>query len=191
MTNKYHNIPTAIAVADEPGSSSYGTLDTNDGKVFVEGEWSKGQVQPPAYRDAGFGILFWAQFLTVVVLGVLFATGVLEVEFDEIHGSRFLTQTQEESAVDLSALGWAVGTSILAAPAFTVLAFSFMSRNAVLLIQASIYVAIGINVFLAVLCVILHAYLATIAPALMAFFTFLYAKYVWHRIPYAGKWVAT
>jgi hypothetical protein len=84
MTTKYHNIPTATAVVDQPGSSSYGTLKKNDGNVFVEGEWSKGQVQPPAYQDAGFGILFWAQFLTVVVLGVLFATGVLEVEFNDI-----------------------------------------------------------------------------------------------------------
>jgi hypothetical protein len=31
-----------------------------------------------------------------------------------------------------------------------------------------------------------RVYLATIGPALGAFFTCVYAKYVWHRIPYAG-----
>jgi hypothetical protein len=140
---------------------------------------------------AGFGILFWAQFLTMVIIGVLLASGVLEVEFDKIHGSQFLKQNKEESVIDLSALWWVVGMSILAAPMFTVLVFSFMSPDAVQLIQASIYLAIGINVFLAVPCVISHAYLATIGPALMAFFTYMYAKYVWYCIPYAGKLLAS
>jgi hypothetical protein len=211
MSMKYQDIPTAYAVTDDPSSSSpskgYGTVGNDNDKDDADGEWHKGEIQPPAYRDAAFGIIFGTQFFTLVVLGILYAAGVIEVEspLDEdaarrlsgryltSHHTETTTTSKEQEVVeplnvnDLFPLLWATLASICIAPALTVLVFSYMHQHAAWLIKASIWVAVGMNVVLAILCLVAGVYLATIGPALGAFFTCLYAKYVWHRIPYAGK----
>ena len=75
----------------------------------------------------------------------------------------------------------------LVAPVLTVVMFSYMYRNASQLIQMSIYLSIGLNLIVALLCLVSGLYPAVLAPALGVFLTYLYARYVWHRIPYAGK----
>jgi hypothetical protein len=183
MFGKYQDIPTATAVAED-----YGSTYKSDGVQVT-----RGQVQPPAFRDPFFGFLFLAQASTVVVLSAMYATGKIEVDFDDItnggkqrhlmEAGRFL-----KSKENMSALPLMIGclSSLVVAPAVTVGLFSFMHRNATRLIQMSLYTAIATNVILTVVLLISGVFWPAILTGLGAFFTWMYARYVWHRIPLAA-----
>ena len=79
----YQVIPTATAVTDplrykeqEEDSSKFKT-NNNVYDTFDATTWTKGEVQPPEYRDVWFGVIFWVQLAVIVLLAVLFATGIL------------------------------------------------------------------------------------------------------------------
>eukprot|EP00429_Kryptoperidinium_foliaceum_P019781 CAMPEP_0176035756 /NCGR_PEP_ID=MMETSP0120_2-20121206/17698_1 /TAXON_ID=160619 /ORGANISM="Kryptoperidinium foliaceum, Strain CCMP 1326" /LENGTH=82 /DNA_ID=CAMNT_0017369129 /DNA_START=65 /DNA_END=309 /DNA_ORIENTATION=- len=81
MSNKYQDIPTATAIVDDP--NEYGKKSTQYGSGAVDAQVTKGEQQPPAFRDAFFGLLFWAQIATVVAFSIMYLTGRIPVDFDD------------------------------------------------------------------------------------------------------------
>lgn len=80
-----------------------------------------------------------------------------------------------------------VVASIIAAPVLSVLALGYMSRNAALLIRASLYVAIGLNVLFFFITLLAGVPGSAFIHALFAALLACYAKAIWHRIPYAAS----
>jgi hypothetical protein len=192
MKAEYHDIPTASAITatplqDDSKSKGYDTIGDD------EVEWTKGELQPPAYRDVGFAIAFWVQFLTIVVLGILYIAGVIEIEIemkpwlDENRRRYLMEGPDDDEAFDGTPILWATLSSLVVAPALTILAFSYMYHKAEALIAASIWFAILFNVLLGIVCLVSGAFGGTIALFVVAAFTACYAKAIWNRIPYAGE----
>ena len=199
MFYKYNEIPTASAVVDDDyayHSKSPTNNNKKEGHPIVS--VVRGEVQPPAYRDGFFGLLFWVQLGIVVVLSILYATGYIEVDWEEFRNGS--TRRRLASSVDtnrilgdsdgsedsLMPFCIAVLSALILAPSLTVGLFSYMYQNATQLIQTSIYVAIIMNIILTVILLISGSILPAILTALGAFFTWCYARYVWHRIPLAA-----
>jgi uncharacterized membrane protein (UPF0136 family) len=121
----------------------------------------------------------------------MFATGAIDVEFDEQGkgrrhleaGMRFLKTSNETSLLPMAI---SCLSSLIVAPTLTIGLFSYLYRNAAQLIQTSIYMAIAINVVLTVVFLVSGKIWPAILTALGGFFTWLYARYVWHRIPLAA-----
>lgn len=199
MSYAYHDVPTATAVVDNEYAYHHKTTPYGSNSTKKEGGPTdsviRGEMQPPAYRDGFFGLLFWVQLVIVVVLSVMYATGRVKVDFDEFndHGSfrgRFLASSSGGSGGggDGSIMPFcvAVVASLVMAPSLTVGLFSYMYHNATQLIQTSIYMAIVMNIVLTVILLISGSILPAILTALGAVFTWCYARYVWHRIPLAA-----
>ena len=188
MSYQYHTIPVASAVADDDGdarkSFGYGSASRKGSdEAFV-----KGEPQPAAFRDAGFGVLFMVQLAIVITLSVMYATGRIEVNYDDFSSqggsARFLKAQQE----DPSLLPLLVGglSSLLVGPLLTVGVFSGLAKNATRLMQLSIYMAIFLNVILTLFFVLSGAVWPAIATGMGAFFTWMYARAIWPRIPLAA-----
>lgn len=200
---EYKDIPIATAVTESPLTTGetpgYNTMAANKD----EGDWVKGEVQPAAFRDVGFGIAFWMQFVAICVLGGFFVTGKIPGEpfwlddraeqEDYFEGTirRFLYQSSgdEEGWEDFDSgpFMWSTLFSFVAAPTVTIFMFSLLYSKAELLITASISISIGFNVALAVLSMIAGVLLGTIMFLFFAAITACYARAIWNRIPYAGK----
>ena len=123
MSYQYHNIPVASAVADGADArKSYGY-----GRGGNEGTIVKGEPQPAAFRDAWFGVLFVAQLATVVTLSTMYATGRIQVNYDDISSkggsTRFLKDHQEDPSSPLPLLVGGL-SSLLVGPLFTIGIFS-------------------------------------------------------------------
>lgn len=199
MSYAYQNIPTATAVVDDgylyhnkttvtTTTTPYGCNKKNESGLTDT--VVRGELQPPAYRDGFFGLLFWVQVGIVVVLSAMYATGSIDVDFDDFRSSgstrrRFLgdSGSSEGSVLPFCI---AVLASLIMAPSLTVGLFSYMYNNATQLIQTSIYVAIVMNIVLTVVLLISGSILPAILTALGAVFTWCYARAVWHRIPLAA-----
>lgn len=192
MFGRYQDIPEATAVLEE--ESGYGSSYYKNGGQSGGVQVSRGEVQAPAFRDSFFALLFWAQFATVVLLSVMYATGSIEVDVDEfssnggkqrhlIEAARLLKSTDNASALPLV---FGCLSSLVVAPILTISLFSYMYRNAAGLIQTSMYMAIATNIILTVVLLISGAIWPAILTGLGAFFTWMYARYVWHRIPLAA-----
>lgn len=187
MSYQYQSIPAATAVPDDKKYvSGYGA---GNGLKLEEGRVIKGEAQPTAYRDACFGIFFWLQLATVVTLSAMYATGRIEVNYEDLSAGgssrRFLKKTSDD---DISPLPILVGglSSLVVAPLLAVGIFSCLANNASSLMKLSIYAAIGINLVLTLVLLFSGAIGPAFATGLGAFFTWMYARAVWSRIPLAA-----
>ena len=203
---KYRNVPTA-AIAE-----SYGGVDDDDETVpavatpvlaSMNVEVSratshivKGALQEPAYRDKWFGVIFLVHFAAMIAVTVLYATGTLEVVENGPTRRRFSTDTaydsnssaaqDEFSSRDFVTLLSCFLMSLCSAPLLALVAMKYMLSHGVQLIQGSLYFAIGLNVAIGIMLVLLDHPTSCIGNFVLAAILTCYAKAVWHRIPFAA-----
>ena len=65
-----------------------GIDETVEGSSMAGGDWTKGEIQPPQYRDKWYGIAFWIHLLFVFSVCVLYANGTFQADFQmDINGN--------------------------------------------------------------------------------------------------------
>lgn len=172
---------------------------------------AKGEIQTPAFRDGWFGILFLTQLAVVITLTILYATGKIHVQydFDDLNindddtgknpGRRFLkkaTSTTESTANPTAAeemefpslrpLLMGCLSCLMISPILTITLFSCLAKNAARLMEVAIYSTIAMNGLLVLICLFSGNPWPAIGPGMIAFFTILYARTIWSRIPLAA-----
>lgn len=185
-------VPTARQVGDED-DKHYGSNRHDDGGATgTLAPCETGEAQPAAYRDRWFAAAFVAHL--VAVAGTALALG-------PVAWRRAASREEADAAQDTS-LGAAtaaaaslpppefwcavVASALVAAPVLSFVACTLMGRNAVGLIQASLWISVA-------LCGLSAAVLLPLAPLAGLFYAVLtvclvaYARRVRHRIPYAAS----
>ena len=179
-----------MSIGDNDGN------DNNDG--VVEGvEWEKGQMQPPAYRDKWFAVVFFLQLLTVTI--VAFAVGIPQLEQigaapnDFVNGDDHFDNASASSSSGNGSAGIAVlmfiGVSALAAIALSGLSLFLMNRFS----ESCVKVAfVASPVVFVLFGLILLASNDDVQQAfagvwfMIALISVLYAYCYWSHIPFAS-----
>lgn len=206
-------VPVATAVesfaseyrgGDLPTASKVGTHH-NQEEDGITITWEKGEVQPSAYRDKWFAVVFVTHFFAVMGSAVAFGPAAWnkiassDVESDgyaadegddyDSWGSTSESSTTSDSQGALpSKEFWfaVVATSLIAAPALSFLALTIMNRNAIGLIKCSLWFSV-VLCGLAALFFMAAAPLAGIVYGIFAVCLIWYARSVQSRIPYAAS----
>ena len=200
---------------DEDGHGDEGTqnvvepfeVSVDDGTQFARGE-----LQEPAFRDKWFGLIFMIHLCVMISVGIMYATGtleIIEVDGEESGGGHnrrrhllmnrilqssqsdeyYLQEDEDEVPSVSKVLAWSV--LILVVPSVVSIAMlTLMKRNAVKLIQFSLYFSIGLNAALALTLLLTggdDGFGSAILPMLFVLILICYTKAVWHRIPYAAS----
>mmetsp|Transcript_32638 Transcript_32638/g.58931 ORF Transcript_32638/g.58931 Transcript_32638/m.58931 type:complete len:576 (-) Transcript_32638:122-1849(-) len=199
------SLPTARKIGE--GLDQHDNEEREDGISIT---WEKGEVQPSAYRDKWFAVAFVTHLVFVVGAAVALGPaawtkikaidlGSNDYSFDEdedgddlYDGSSSTADAESESTTGTLNMPplefWfaVVAIALITAPALSFVAFTIMSRNAIGLIKASLWVSV-------VLCGLAAFVLLFVAPPagiIYAVFTVClvwYARRVQNRIPYAAS----
>uniref|UniRef100_A0A7S2A6J5 Choline transporter-like protein n=1 Tax=Trieres chinensis TaxID=1514140 RepID=A0A7S2A6J5_TRICV len=105
---------------------------------------------------------------------------------DNTNVSPSASETASEGVPSEAFLPLVILASLASGPALTIVALGYMSRNAAGLIEASLYLSIGLNAFAFLVALVTGLLPSAIIHAIFAVILVLYAKSVWHRIPYAA-----
>mmetsp|Transcript_33051 Transcript_33051/g.63155 ORF Transcript_33051/g.63155 Transcript_33051/m.63155 type:complete len:586 (-) Transcript_33051:185-1942(-) len=207
----YSSLPAAQRIGGNKQQQQGNNEEREDGITIT---WEKGEVQPSAYRDKWFARAFITH--VVIVVGSAMTLGpvawknmmsAIEESASDDEEDAFGNDGYDkdgddmfgESAADAESsttetqgfppLGFWVAVvfiALVAAPALSLLALTFMSRNAIGLIKASLWFSI-------ILCGLSAVVLLPLAPpagVVYAVFTVCliwYARRVQNRIPYAAS----
>lgn len=199
------SLPTAREIGARDGGSKelyqHGNEEREDGITIT---WEKGEVQPPAYCDKWFAVAFITHLVAVVGAATAFGpvawkkivssdTGSNEYSFDQdgdgddnLYGDQDESNTESQDYPPLAYWFAVVAIAIATAPALSFVALTMMSRNAIGLIKASLWVSI-------VLCGLSALILLSVSPPagiVNAIFTVCliwYARRVQNKIPYAAS----
>lgn len=159
--------------------------EQNDGVTIT---WEKGEVQPSAYRDKWFAIAFITHLVAVVGSAAAFGSA----GWNKIASSSSSGTESEEGSADTQEgppkelLLWLFSIALVVAPVLSFVALTMMSRNAIGLIKASLWV----SVVLCGLSALLLMAAAPFAGIIYGIFTVClirYARRVQNRIPYAAS----
>eukprot|EP00934_Nitzschia_sp_Nitz4_P007347 Nitzschia sp. Nitz4//scaffold145_size56662//31762//33411//NITZ4_006560-RA/size56662-processed-gene-0.29-mRNA-1//-1//CDS//3329536586//7337//frame0 len=211
MTQKYGSYSyegvTATKVDDDGRPMNYGSAgragDAEDPALTAFAEVTQGEVQPPAFRDPCCALLFYLQLGTVLVLSLLYATNVVQVDWrqdlwnddDTIPAHRMLGERwlkaqplEEDNLADNNFLPLIVGvlSSLVIAPMLALNVLQPLYENAVQWIQTAVYMSVATNILLAVVLFASGSFWMAMAPCLMAILLVFYASSIWHRIPLAA-----
>ncbi|KAL7470443.1 hypothetical protein ACHAXS_010696 [Conticribra weissflogii] len=143
-----------------------------------EGEWTKGEPQPAACRDAWAAILFYAQFIAIaVVAGVLGVPAVKE--FDENNA---------EDVTDVDYTGLIYATLVAGGSSFALSAISLfvMSMCPKFLIQISLLFSLAVSALVMVYSFMIGSIGGGIIGIIFFLISCCYAWAVWRRIPFAA-----
>eukprot|EP00978_Attheya_sp_CCMP212_P014217 scaffold36176_cov48-Attheya_sp.AAC.2 len=182
----------AVAVAVPSSSSSKNQLEI----VAAEPPtWSRGEVQPPAFRDKWFAIAFLLHMVTVISAVIAFYPNL-----QSLVGSDNSTNNNADDDAAMAddktddddgfTAGWfftVFGVALVGAPVLSMLVLGVMSRNAKKLLEGSLIFSIAINVILMLVELVAGIPGGALMHAIMAALLVWYSKSVWHRIPYAAS----
>eukprot|EP00804_Cyclotella_cryptica_P030708 CCRYP_009124-RB/>CCRYP_009124-RB protein AED:0.05 eAED:0.05 QI:233/1/1/1/1/1/4/588/512 len=187
------SIPTATEVDDYENEPKYGCITVT---------WEKGEVQSSEYRDKGFAIAFVTHLVALMGLALAFgrvawmdaneSSSDNEEKSQAYHSQEGANATFDTSDPAPKDFWYAVMIiALVASPVLSFLSLTVMSRNPIMLIKASLWFSIVLNIVAAVLL------FATAQPYGGIIFTIFivcliwYARRVQNRIPYAAANLTT
>mmetsp|Transcript_16338 Transcript_16338/g.34181 ORF Transcript_16338/g.34181 Transcript_16338/m.34181 type:complete len:574 (+) Transcript_16338:106-1827(+) len=191
------SLPTASQVGQDPK----GAIEEGDDGIIIS--WEKGEVQPSAFRDKWFAIFFLVQLFGVISTAFALwpsfyrdAQGVMNSsegsdsdaasqgvdESDQNHENNDI----DDGASSMAALWTPLVSSLIVAPLLSIAAMVFMSRNAIALIHASIWISIGLCALVAVLNIAVNP-LGSVIFGVLTGCLVCYARAVRDKIPYAAE----
>mmetsp|Transcript_18706 Transcript_18706/g.40728 ORF Transcript_18706/g.40728 Transcript_18706/m.40728 type:complete len:585 (-) Transcript_18706:208-1962(-) len=193
-----NDLPTASKI-DSDGKQKgnphdVGGDDDNDGVTIT---WEKGEVQPTAFRDVWFAVVFIAHLIAVIGTAVTFGPAALNGTTTSAQDSDGDKEQQDGMDDDNSknydptaappAEFWIfiILIAVVAAPILSITALGFMSRNAQALINFSLWSSV-VLCGVAALAFLIVAPPAGIIYAIFAALLICYARSVQHKIPYAA-----
>lgn len=175
-------VPLAPSSTVPPGDGNDGTIiDVMHVDVVInENEWDHGEVQPKAYRDWFWAVLFLAQFLVVSAVGVMGVRNYIKSpDFYPSDDDDSTPFDQKHAIVFLAVLPCTVVVLPSVIINLLLVAFSSMLIQISLLIAPTGYLIAFISSILTMNC----------PTALFCLVMFLvsayYATSVWHKIPFA------
>jgi len=178
-------------------------LDSNDVEPTIE--WVKGDVQEPGFKDVYFAVAFLVNLVAVGTAAVVLKEDAYNAtqkiasrrlsdynSYGRTDDGYNTDETSSASSSDVDddsyvfAIVLVIAISFILASVLSIGALSTMQNHATTLIQWSLYFAIGINGIACIMNVVALSLYAAFLHALFVFLLVMYAKAVWHRIPYAA-----
>ncbi|KAL9190529.1 hypothetical protein ACHAXT_000235 [Thalassiosira profunda] len=148
------------------------TLDNPDG------QWSKGEPQPPKCRDAWAAALFYGQFIAIAVVA-----GMLGVPAVEKYNN---DSTYSEGTVDYTGLLYAFLIAGGCSFVLSALSLFVMSMCPKVLVQIALLFSLVMSAVMAVLSFIYGNIVGGVFGIIFFLISVCYAFAVWRRIPFAA-----
>lgn len=151
--------------------------------------WSRGEVQPPAFRDKWFAIAFLLHIVTVFAAIIAYYPNLQSATTANDKTDDY-SDNNDNNSDDAFTIGWfftVFGVALVGAPVLSMMVLGVMSRNAKKLLEGSLIVAIAINVILMLVELVAGIPGGAFMHAIVAAILVCYTKSVWNRIPYAAS----
>jgi len=168
--------PAKIAYEEQATGSYIAPVQLVEGTGDDEYQ-GKGQIQEAKFRDVSFAIAFFAQLLIMLGIGVFYSG-----TSDDGEGG--------ESA-DYDGLIYLVFICGIFATCLSWLCFSWMMRNASTLVKTALIFSLGASLTMAFIGLLYGNMLMSILNFIFFGIGCCYARYVWHRIPFAAANLTT
>jgi hypothetical protein len=182
--------PVTMAFDAQPQPSQKGSEPYAD-RISIT--WEKGEAQPAVMRDKWFAVAFLVQFFAVITTSIVVAPSSWAGSFsgDSVSAASNNTYgnndgSQEKTEPDVVFWTFIIGVSVLVATALSLFSMTIMSKNAVGMITASLWLCI-------ILCGLVAMSSIFVAPPvgiIYGIFTVClvgYLRQVKNRIPYAAS----
>lgn len=186
--------PVTVAFDAPPAPSQKGSEPYADDEISIT--WEKGEAQPAVMRDKWFAVAFLAQFVAVTTTAIVVAPTSWAELLDSSSDSDSSAASnntygnddgsQEQTAPGVEFWAFVIGVSVLVATALSLFSMTLMSKNAIGMIKASLW----LSIILCGLVAILSIFVAPPVGILYGIVTVClvcYLKKVKNRIPYAAS----
>lgn len=168
-------------------NEGFATIATEEEEKQHNGQnqsWSRGEKQPLLYHDSIWALLFIAQFVVIISLGIAWGLcGSWPTTYDSPGNSN----NQEESHIYFSDFAILLLWTSLGGTAISCLALFVMTHWAKFLIQISFIFNIVVSLGFAILCFAENQGTAGVAALLICLIGICYSWMVWRTIPWAAS----
>lgn len=149
----------------------------------TEEEWTKGEKQPKACKDVPFAIVFNLHLVAMVGVAVLFGRDILQESVNGITSSG----TSDENIDANNYNGVIYTTAIIGGLTLITssIVLTFMIQFASILIEAALIGSVVLSLIACVMSFLLGSLIGAVFALIFFAINICYARYVWHRIPFA------